>query len=343
MGFDKAKALIWGAQTLKMTGFSRIIGRCMGGRGVILMFHSLTRAPDNRINMGGVLAADFFAALLKELQNLDVMALRLKDVPAHLSANHNQRFVCLTFDDGYKDNAHILAPMLEQAGVPATVFVTSGALDGTLSYEWGMLEEYLRNNDHIKIGDINAPIQTLTDKRRVYRTITKHCLNDYNSWKPLLDRLFEEASIDRAALIAQQFMSAEEVKAISRMPMIDIGGHTIAHPMLSRLDEPAALHEIKRNREDLAALTGQDIDCFAYPFGGLQACAVREYALAQQAGYSVAVTTQSGVINTAHKDNLWNLPRIGVSGLYEHPAMTGFYTSGFWPLLRRVLTAPAVS
>ena len=45
-------------------------------------------------------------------------------------------FVCLTFDDGYRDNYTLAYPMLKRLGVPFTVYVTIGFIDNQLPMWW---------------------------------------------------------------------------------------------------------------------------------------------------------------------------------------------------------------
>jgi peptidoglycan/xylan/chitin deacetylase (PgdA/CDA1 family) len=49
---------------------------------------------------------------------------------------HPPRVVGLTFDDGYLDVAQNALPVLSERGFRATVFVVTGALDGTAKFDW---------------------------------------------------------------------------------------------------------------------------------------------------------------------------------------------------------------
>jgi peptidoglycan/xylan/chitin deacetylase (PgdA/CDA1 family) len=44
--------------------------------------------------------------------------------------------VCVTFDDGYRDNLEVAAPVLRRLGIPATIYVVTGVLDGSSTYHW---------------------------------------------------------------------------------------------------------------------------------------------------------------------------------------------------------------
>jgi peptidoglycan/xylan/chitin deacetylase (PgdA/CDA1 family) len=57
-------------------------------------------------------------------------ALDLLEEPVH------GRYVAVTFDDGYRDTLEVAAPILRELGVPATVFLPTGVLDGTAAYDW---------------------------------------------------------------------------------------------------------------------------------------------------------------------------------------------------------------
>ena len=46
------------------------------------------------------------------------------------------RYVCVTFDDGYRDNLLAAAPVLAELDIPATIFVPSRIIDGDAAFHW---------------------------------------------------------------------------------------------------------------------------------------------------------------------------------------------------------------
>ena len=54
----------------------------------------------------------------------------------HFSLFNSRRWVCITFDDGYRDNYAIAYPLLKRLGVPFTVYVTTGFIDNQLPMWW---------------------------------------------------------------------------------------------------------------------------------------------------------------------------------------------------------------
>lgn len=72
------------------------------------------------------------------------------------------RFVCVTFDDGYRDNYTLAYPLLKRLGVPFTVYVTTGFIDNRLPMWWypdeclGMSTEELKAIDADPLCTIGA-------------------------------------------------------------------------------------------------------------------------------------------------------------------------------------------
>ncbi|WP_429075932.1 polysaccharide deacetylase family protein [Aeromonas veronii] len=113
-------------------------------------------------------------------------------------------------------------------------------------------------------------------------------------------------------------MSGEQVKALAASDHVEIGGHTLTHPRLSKLTPEQQAHEIQENKRQLEALLGHPLLSFAYPYGDLNDSA-KEQAIA--AGYRFAVATNSGP-KAMHQDSyqirrIAIFPRTDVFGLWR--------------------------
>jgi hypothetical protein len=114
-----------------------------------------------------------------------------------------------------------------------------------------------------------------------------------------------------AALPDDLMMTPEQVAALARAGM-SIGGHTANHPILEKVDDALALHEIRSNRDTLTAIVGAPPLTFAYPNGKPRHdYSVRHVAMVRESGYQTAVSTAYGVCSR-ESDRL-QLPRFVVT------------------------------
>ncbi len=107
-------------------------------------------------------------------------------------------------------------------------------------------------------------------------------------------------SIDKAAIRAgfnplsipeTQVMSADELKSLSRHPLVSLGAHTVSHRALARLDQGALDGEISQSTDYVEEITGRRPDSFAYPYGDCRSVDARTVAAVAKAGLPLAVTT----------------------------------------------------
>jgi len=70
---------------------------------------------------------------------------------------------------------------------------------------------------------------------------------------------------------------------------MEIGSHTLSHPMLSRASQQTAFEEISESRCLLGEVIQKPVWAFAYPFGDPDSVTAREIDMAQSAGYRCAV------------------------------------------------------
>lgn len=113
-------------------------------------------------------------------------------------------------------------------------------------------------------------------------------------------------------------MNGEEVRTLAASGHVEIGGHTLTHPRLSKLTPEQQAHEIQANKQRLEQLLGHSLISFAYPYGDLNDSAKAEASIA---GYRYAVATNSGP-RAMHQDPLQIrriaiFPRTDVFGLWR--------------------------
>src|SRR5690242_15121760 len=101
-----------------------LFSRCLS----ILVYHRVVAEPDPLVPEQ-VCAREFDLQLTVLGRWFTVLSLR--EAAARLrSGTLPMRSACVTFDDGYADNATIALPILRRRGVPATFFLATGFIDG---------------------------------------------------------------------------------------------------------------------------------------------------------------------------------------------------------------------
>lgn len=222
------------------------------------------------------------------------------------------RALAITFDDGYADNHDVALPILRRHGLPATFFIATGFLDGGCMWNDAVIEAMrqckARSLDLTELG-IDKLGRLGLDDTAQRRTAIDTVLNAIK-YLPAGDRL---AATQRIASMAQVqastdlMMTSEQVRGLHRGGM-QIGAHTVSHPILAGLSDAAALAEIGDSKRRLEAILDEPVRLFAYPNGrpGLD-FSDRTVQLAREAGFEAAVTTAKGAADA--KSDMFRLPR----------------------------------
>jgi peptidoglycan/xylan/chitin deacetylase (PgdA/CDA1 family) len=219
------------------------------------------------------------------------------------------RALAITFDDGYADNATVAAPLLRRFGLTATFFVTTGVIDGGRMWNDTVVEA-LRGApeglmDLAKLGLGRFMLSDAASRRAaIEQVIGAIKRRPYAERLDLVQRIADAAGVE---LPTDLMMSAEHLRRLESLGM-DVGGHTVTHPILRSIDDAAAEKEIARGRDDLSQITGRQINLFAYPNGvpGVDYDA-RHVAMVRRCGFVAAVSTAHGVATRGA--DMFQLPR----------------------------------
>lgn len=306
------------------------------GRGVILTFHHVRPAPASGFSPNRLLEVtpEYLQTCLDVLDALDFEIVSLESVPERLTGPEPERpFAVLTFDDGYRDNRDVAAPILARRGAPWTLFVTPDFALGHGRFWWRELEEAVRRSQRVRVGDLDLPAATDAEKQRAFSTLYWRLREGpEDALRDATRRLAADAGFDAAAYARDVCLDFEELTALATDPNVTLGAHTLTHPMLAKWDAATARAEMTESRAEIEARTGARVRHLAYPVGDSCSAGPREFALAREAGFETAVTTRPGHVFADHRAHLHALPRVSINGLHQSAGALRALLSGL-PLL----------
>lgn len=279
------------------------LSRCLS----ILIYHRVVAEPDP-LAPDQVCAREFdwqLAALSRwfKVLSLREAVTRLRDGTLPI------RSACVTFDDGYADNVTVALPILRQRGVPATFFLAIGFIDGGTMWNDSVIET-VRNAqgdtlDARCIGLDMLDISTVGLRRRAIDGLLAAL--KYLPLEERQKRAEELAAETSRSLPSDLMMTTEQVRRLHASDM-EIGAHTVTHPILSQLDPERAENEIRDGKRRLEAITENPVTLFAYPNGKPGRDYLREHVgMVKSLGFEAAVSTARGVSHAA--SDPFQLPR----------------------------------
>jgi peptidoglycan/xylan/chitin deacetylase (PgdA/CDA1 family) len=291
----------------------RLCGRLVSpggerGRLVVLMYHRVLSAAD------AILHDEMDAATFEE--HMALMAAEFNVLPLSEACDRlaqgrlPERAACITFDDGYADNEETALPILKRYGLTATFFVASGFSEGGIMWNDAVIETVRRAPARTyDLSALGLGVYVLSDDKSRRAAIDSMI-------RALMYRPFREVS----ALIEQLraamseavpknlMMNPVQIRRLSREGM-EIGGHTLTHPILALLDHEQARLEIVRGKRLLEEITDAPVRVFAYPVGKpARDYGARDMQLVRDAGFTAAVSTTPGVAD--RNSDRWQLPRL---------------------------------
>ncbi len=310
------------------------LARALSGVGCVFVMHRVVREKSESPARGLTITAAFLDQALGFLRDAGAEFISLSSLGQRLASGgpHARPAICLTFDDGYRDNLTLALPILRKHNAPATIFTPSGAPDRTMDVWFLRLEKAVMSSDELRPDLPGVPpvlaSSTPSQKADAYRRLSQYVHQDIMRNKERIQGLLPRARISDEALAAEQFLTWSELRELADDPLVTIGGHTVSHPVLRYLDERSALHEMVAGRSRLAAELDRAIDLFSYPYGGRKEIGRREIRLAREAGFDLAVTTFYEQVRPRHGPYAFEIPRMTLGGLREDIAALEFDVLG---------------
>ncbi len=222
------------------------------------------------------------------------------------------RSVAITFDDGYADNATEALPILNRHGLKATFFVATKFIDGELMWNDKIIEAIrsCESNclslEHLGLGEFSLE-NTLSRRAAIDELLgkLKHVPEPERS-----NTVLEIVTATKSEIPGRLMMTEDQLNALVSAGM-EIGAHTVSHPILAKQSDEVAKHEIAASKRALREMLGVAVSNFAYPNGRPGIDYNESHALqVRNAGFDAAVSTRTGTVRFA--TDRYQLPRYGV-------------------------------
>ncbi|MEX2150382.1 MAG: polysaccharide deacetylase family protein [Steroidobacteraceae bacterium] len=287
---------------------SRRLRREQEAHGLVLMYHRVARVETDPWEL--CVRPEHFESqiqLLREYADLVPLA----ELRGQLRKGRRSRpAVAITFDDGYVDNLTVAKPVLQRFGAPATVFIATGQVGRKADFWWDRLaklvlperplpssleigagpERFRYHDDRLTAG--GDPGRRA--RRRLHDRIWEWCSNRPDSEREAVLAAVEQwADWHPAPDPASWAMTRDQLHALMAGGLVDIGAHSVTHPLLSRLPLDAKASEIRQSRIDCESLTGRAPAAFAFPNGDVDA---ESHTLVREAGFELACTSQPDLV-----------------------------------------------
>jgi len=215
--------------------------------------------------------------------------IHLNELPARLNRRSGKPFCLLTFDDGKRSNATVVAPELERLGVPAVFFVVTSYLSGQTPL-W--FDRYWALRARLGAEPFGLPMQVIKQI-------------PYDSLVDRLERACAQSGVE-ADLSNDDVrpMTWDEARNLHQRGF-SIGAHGDTHAVLTRVARLAAFQNIAKSIARVSEEIGAPCTSFAFPNGNYTP------ELAQHAvrcGTKMVMTTEPTWVDKTFP--LWRLPRI---------------------------------
>ena len=307
------------------------------GRPVALFFHGVERRICNAAVQSNQHDSAAFYQIVRLLRdNYDVLPLAaIKDVLAR--PEQHRRSVFLMSDDGYANNLSLAADILQDAGLPWTLFVSTRHIDTGERNPIFLARLFFlfAPQGRYAIANLVEPVELGSPEQRHAVAAVwidrLRALDAARATEAVAAMQSAFAPADLAALLdkfrSDSFLSWPQV-AMLKSRGVEIGAHAHHHwPMHDGQTREYLREQATLSRTRIEAETGGTCRYFAYPFGNVSDVCREAWHAVRDAGYEYGFTTLSGSLDASR--NPFLMPRYGLGPREPRlPSLVPFLRAG---------------
>jgi peptidoglycan/xylan/chitin deacetylase (PgdA/CDA1 family) len=205
--------------------------------------------------------------------------------------------LAVTVDDGYRDFYELAYPVFSRFEIPVTVYLVTDFLDGRCWLWFDRLRSALAQAAGLPSTPAEIEVPGAGRLPLSFEPLKEALKRVPNAARTaFLERLPAALGIQLppeppASCAPMTWEWAREMAANG----IDFGAHTRTHPILSRVEDPAALREeIEGSRRRIEQALGRPVRHFCYPNGRPEDISETVVECVRRAGFETAVVTDPG-------------------------------------------------
>jgi len=215
--------------------------------------------------------------------------------------------VAVTVDDGRRNCYEVLFPLLKEFEIPATIFVVTS---------------FVRREDWIWTDKILWLSEQPSRPSELSTSEMETLFETLNHFRPEARNAFVAdtaarmgVSIPKEAPSQYAPCSWRELREMADSGLVEIGSHTVSHPILASITEEESWRELSVSRAQIEEALHRPVQSFCFPNGKPDDYRPTQVQQVIEAGYAGAVVANFGLV--ANGANRYQLPRIGISGRYD--------------------------
>jgi peptidoglycan/xylan/chitin deacetylase (PgdA/CDA1 family) len=276
-------------------------GRCGSTHPLqIFMFHAVVSEPLKVPNYCFI-EEDLFKHQLDIIERY-FRILSLSDAVREMqSGNLAEPTAVITFDDGYHNNYTVAFPELQRRGIPASIFVSTGFVDGESTPWFCRILSAVSDTDRSSFSwknkryKLSGPHQKSQIAARLMEQLKRLPQDEVNEEIRAIE---VSLGIEPGRSIGHEspfrMMSSQAVIRMAQSGLIEFGGHTDSHAILSRLSRVPQRNEILSSISSISDWLGRPCSLFAYPNGQFTDFDDQAVEVLKEAGISIALTAAPG-------------------------------------------------
>ena len=298
-------------QVLEFLRFSGIFGvarALSAGRPRILVYHNFSAG-------GGGESPVSVASLRYQLEHLrrHFRVVKLSELCRQLATGRPaRRLLALTVDDGRRNCYEFLFPLLKELQLPATFFVVSSFIS---KHDWLWTDKVLWLS-----GQPNPPAELNPDNLPGFFAMLNQMQPDARNARIRSLARATASAIPKQAPPQYAPCTWDELREMCDSNLVEIGAHTVTHPILSTLRDDQSAHEIAASRSQLERHLGRPIEVFAIPNGTHKDYRPSQLQQIREAGYVGAAAALGGLVGPG--TDPYQLPRIGIASWIDNVRFT---------------------